>query len=325
MKYQSAVIVLLVFVLSACGGGGSSGDTDQVEPDSAADPTDTADPIVPADPTPPTDENVSSVVGTVGNLSFGECGTARASAAVSNDADLPTALSLGELAVGEVTQAGIDIDNAQKFWSFNVPAGDYALVVEPFNENRLDVVLFLQVFSDGQMIGEINNDLVPFTLNRTRQARQIFPITASDAGVTVEIRSSIKTQNYELSLFYPSDVIPSPFLSRCPDVTVTSVGTTEAFTLVISDDALFTIDLPAGESQVTTNRSSVDGNILDSTLVIFPINGVADESSAITLEQSTPFGDTDQTIQSFSVGQAGQYYMQWRNPIEAVNIDFTVN
>jgi len=242
---------------------------------------------------------------------------------VSTDAAAPAILTQGMVAVGLVFDEGEQTNN---FYSFDVPPGDYALVVEPFNTDTVgDTNLIMDVNEvDGN--GDVLNEVVEFNEVDIR-ARRLLPVTVDSSGFTVQVETSFSVpRTYLIALYAQDDLIPTPFLADCPEITAVSLDTTNAFTLIDTDNAseYFQIELPVGlyDIQIDSTVSSGDSTNIQFSVLSYSVSG--DIESETDVGGPNEIDVTNTITETIVVANSGIVFLRWLDPITDYDIQFTV-
>lgn len=285
--------------------------------------TDPVPTVTPDNTTPDNTNNGNTVtIGTEGALTLGSCGAQISPAIISGDIDAPTILTQGQVVFGEVDANNGLEDN---YWTFDVPAGDYSLVVEPFTASRESTNILMQ-FIETDSRGIEVAQLVGFNEVDSR-VREVIPVTVDANGFSLkaEISPSGRTQGYHIALYSLADAIPSPFLADCPPlIQPATVGTTEAFSLDEGQEQYFLIDLPAGDYEMLVDTTVTDGSNTNIIYRVFTSSLSNRISSQRQIESANEVDSFFRSVITFEIETAGQFYFRWNNPRREYNFEFTI-
>jgi len=270
-----------------------------------------------------TDTPITVGIGTDGVYTFGTCGAEISAIASSSDIDVPARLMQGQVAESSVGGAP---DQAIHYWSFDVAPGEYALVLEGITTqgDRTPNIILDAVEIDDRGIEQ--GDIFNFNEIDPNRLRAFVPVTVDATGFYIKISGRDSTsQDYQIALYSIDDVIPTPFLADCPEVTTTSVGTTEAFTLKANENRFFLVDLPAGEYDLFIDTSLVDGS---TTNIIYWIDAYALTNSVSTEQRLARVNEVDSTWRAavkITRDVGGPLYLRLHKSIKDYNIELTIS
>ena len=332
---------------------GENTDDDSTDTDDSSPADDDADSVVPADdpdpvdvfapPTPPggvvddtppdpvddapVDGTVAPIIlGTAGDFTFGACvaGAEASAVPVSANIDAPAVLTQSLVAEGLLFDEG---DQASNFWSFDVPPGDYVLVYEPFNSEANGFTNLISTINLIDSQGVDQGQLATFNAVDLR-IRSLIPVTVESDGFNIEIETSFSRNptTYQLALFAVDDVIPTPFLTDCPEITTISAATTNAFQLTPEPliGRYFQIDLPVGIYDVQIDATQSDGadvNIIYE-LDVFSVSNDVDTEEAVA--RLNDIGVTNRTIETLNVPNNGVLFFRFLNSFRDYDIQFSI-
>ncbi len=269
-----------------------------------------------------TNNPVNIGIGTDGIYTLGNCGADISTVASSADINAPARLVQGLVAGGTVVP---NSDQQNHYWSFDVPQGEYALVVEGFNgvDTRATNIILNVTETDSRGIEQAQ--LFRFNAIDNR-VREIIPVTADSTGFHVKIAGNVvNKQDYQIVLYTLDDVIPSPYLADCPEVSSTSVGTTEAFTIEANKERYFLVELPVGEYELLVDAAVADGS---STNIIYELSAYSLTNSTSTERQLVRVNEIDTFYRSavtITSEVGGLLFLRWHKNIKNYNFEFTIS
>ena len=296
--YIKFIAFCLCFALVGCGGGSGGSETDISETDATGtEPTDTDDSGT--EPTGGTDATGTETAGTdatgtdttgtdtdiselvADSFSTISCGTEVQGLVASVDQDNPAVLFAGEIGRGTVSGRGEDGVDSDHFWAFDVPEGQYVLVVEAQLQDNIPSNIGLEV-TPTQLQSATEEPLFGSNEIRRRLRHSSF-VTKTGSGIAaLRVQSRFGIHNYHLGLYSTNESVAIPFLADCPPFRIIGPEATQAFNLNFVDtpSQWFAAELEAGVYEVVVDSDVASGvarNLIYNVLATNALNDIDSE------------------------------------------------
>jgi len=281
--YIKSTTFCFCLALFGCGGGGSGGgETDINETDTTE--TDTSEMVTTESETSEsetTETDTNAPLLLADSFTTVSCGTEVQELVASVDQDNPAILFAGEIGRGSITGRGDEGVDSNHFWAFDVPEGQYVLVVEAQLEGNIPSNIGLEV-TPTQLQSSTGEPL--FGSNEIRRRlRHSSIVTKTGSGVAgLRVQSRFGIHNYHLGLYSTNESVPIPFLADCPPFRFIGPETTQAFNLNFVDTTSqwFAAELEAGIYEVVVDSDVASGvatNLIYSVLATNALNDIGSE------------------------------------------------